>query len=155
MTVFGELQTLLEAHQSGSMVPCQKAKSEPEYPIKVSTLTDDQSDEDDEDEEKEEKGQIADRHESIMIMEKNILDLHQLFQDLSDLINGHAAAVSTMEEEVEDSVALGDQAVQNLKESVQKQKIVRRKKICFLIIFILSVLAIFLISFRKAIFNKN
>ncbi|EPZ31583.1 Syntaxin/epimorphin domain-containing protein [Rozella allomycis CSF55] len=84
---------------------------------------------------------MQERHNEIMVLEKSMLELHQLFMDISLLIDQQGDMINTIESQVEQATEYTSNAVVQLKSAVEHQKSVRKKK-WYLLIFFLIILAI-------------
>ena len=98
--------------------------------------------------------EVSDRHEDLMIMQKSVIELNQLFQDLAILIDQQDNMVTSIEEQVDTAATHTENAVVELKQAVEGQKKARKKKICCLIICIILIIiaAIVLWQFWDKIF---
>lgn len=86
-------------------------------------------------------GEMNERHDEIMSLEKSVIELHQLFTDLAMLIEQQDDMVNNIETQVTEAAEYTNNAVVELKEAVVHQKSARKKKIC-LLVFCILVLAI-------------
>ena len=101
--------------------------------------------------------EVTERHEDIMIMEKSVIELHQLFQDLAILIDQQGNMVNSIEDQVESAAVHTEQAVVELKQAVVNQKKARKKKICCMILcfIILAIAGILIWQYWDKIFPQK
>jgi syntaxin 1B/2/3 len=88
--------------------------------------------------------EMHDRHTDLMEIEKNIVELHQLFMDMSLLVDQQGEKVNNIEQNVQSSANNTEKAVTELKASVELQKSARKKKWC-MVIFCLVLIIILVI----------
>jgi t-SNARE complex subunit (syntaxin) len=85
--------------------------------------------------------EMQSRHNELMDLEKNIVLLHQLFMDMSMLIDQQSDMVNHIEVQMEESAVKVEHGVGELKQAVEHQKSARKRKWC-LIICILILLCV-------------
>ncbi|KAJ1544129.1 Syntaxin-1A [Cladochytrium tenue] len=78
---------------------------------------------------------IRDRHADVQRMEKSILELQQLFIDMSVLVAAQGELINQIELHVEDAVDQTEQGVEALHKAVKIQK-KSRKKLCVIILLL-------------------
>ncbi|KAI8804710.1 t-SNARE [Cladochytrium replicatum] len=76
---------------------------------------------------------IQERHEDVMRIERSILELQQLFQDMAVLVAAQGELLNQIEAHVQDAVANTEAGVQALHKGVKLQK-KTRKKMCIIIV---------------------
>jgi t-SNARE complex subunit (syntaxin) len=82
---------------------------------------------------------MQDRHNDIMVLEKSILELHQLFVDMSLLVEQQGDMINTIESQVEQAADYTGQAVVELRSAVQHQKNARKKRWCIIILLLILI----------------
>ena len=92
---------------------------------------------------------IQERHQDIKRLEASISELHQLFLDMSVLVETQGELLDQIEYTVGQSVNYTGKAVEELRTAGKYQRKVR-KKMCCVIIVLLVILIIFLSSFFAA-----
>jgi len=97
---------------------------------------------------------IQERHRDITRLETSIAELHQLFLDMSVLVESQGELLDQIEYTVSQSVNYTGKAVEELRSANKYQKKVR-KKMCCVICIIMIVLAIILISLKDTLFSNN
>lgn len=93
---------------------------------------------------------MKDRFQDVKLIEKSILELHQLFLDLQTLVVEQGDIINRVEYNVDKTVGYTDEAAQDLKQAVEYQKALWKKKwifmvVCMVCIVILMLLVLYLI----------
>eukprot|EP00287_Rhodomonas_sp_CCMP768_P004246 CAMPEP_0196737452 /NCGR_PEP_ID=MMETSP1091-20130531/15183_1 /TAXON_ID=302021 /ORGANISM="Rhodomonas sp., Strain CCMP768" /LENGTH=294 /DNA_ID=CAMNT_0042081307 /DNA_START=53 /DNA_END=937 /DNA_ORIENTATION=+ len=84
---------------------------------------------------------IQDKHRDILRLEQSIVELHQLFQDMSVLVQQQGDMLDDIQKSVENAHADVDKGVQQLEKAKQTQKN-NRKRMCCLMCCFGSILAV-------------
>jgi t-SNARE complex subunit (syntaxin) len=84
---------------------------------------------------------IQERHSQIIELEKSVMELAQLFQDMQVLVNNQGILIDTIEDNVSKADAHVEKGVEELKDA-NKYQIKSRKKQCCIIVFILMIVGI-------------
>jgi len=94
---------------------------------------------------------IQERHKDIMKLETSIAELHQLFLDMSVLVESQGELLDQIEYTVSQSVNYTGKAVEELRTANKYQKKVRKKMCCVIVIIliIIVVIAVPLLTSRK------
>ncbi|KAL3642789.1 hypothetical protein CASFOL_013604 [Castilleja foliolosa] len=98
--------------------------------------------------------EIQERHDAVRDLEKKLLELHQIFMDISVLVDYQGDMLNNIESQVTsavDHVDRGTKALQRAK-SLQKNS---RKWMCFAILIVLILVAIILVNVLKPWQTKN
>ena len=66
--------------------------------------------------------EVQDRHQDIMMIEKSILELHQLFMDMAVLVAAQGEVMDSIEHYVEESVEYTEKGIGELKKAIKSQK---------------------------------
>eukprot|EP00164_Ancoracysta_twista_P001034 GFYU01001347.1.p1 GENE.GFYU01001347.1~~GFYU01001347.1.p1 ORF type:complete len:303 (-),score=99.28 GFYU01001347.1:177-1085(-) len=96
---------------------------------------------------------IQERHRDIIKLEQSIQELHQLFVDMSILVESQGELLDQIEYTVNQTVAFTSKGVNELIDA-KKWQTKARKKMCCLIIICLVILIIFLSSFMGGAFDS-
>ena len=97
---------------------------------------------------------IQERHKDITRLEASIQELHQLFLDMSVLVESQGELLDQIEYTVSQSVNYTGKAVEELRTANQYQKKVR-KKMCCLILIVLIVLVVIIVPILLQNSNNN
>eukprot|EP00004_Rigifila_ramosa_P006631 TRINITY_DN174_c0_g1_i2.p1 TRINITY_DN174_c0_g1~~TRINITY_DN174_c0_g1_i2.p1 ORF type:complete len:284 (+),score=88.69 TRINITY_DN174_c0_g1_i2:2-853(+) len=85
---------------------------------------------------------IRQRHEDILKLERSIAELHQLFVDMSVLVEAQGELIDQIEHSVNQAVDYVDKGVKELKEANVYQKKSRKKMCCLMLIFVVILVVI-------------
>ena len=85
---------------------------------------------------------IQDRHRDIVRLEASIAELHQLFLDMSVLVESQGELLDQIEYTVSQSVNYTGQAIEELKTASKYQKKIRKKICCLFIVVLVAVVII-------------
>ncbi|KAJ3105465.1 Syntaxin-1A [Phlyctochytrium planicorne] len=96
---------------------------------------------------------IKDRHADVQRIEKSIIEMQQLFIDMSVLVSAQAELLNHIEINVNDAVEQTDQGVEHLKGATKLQK-KTRKKMCIIIGLLVGVMLIVFIGIYFGILKK-
>ncbi len=96
---------------------------------------------------------ITERHKDILMLEKSIRELHQLFVDMAALVMQQGELVDQIENSVANSVEHTAQANVELESAIKAQKCGRKKK-CIIFLLILVVLAVVLVPILITQLNR-
>eukprot|EP00834_Sanchytrium_tribonematis_P000157 NODE_3_length_80033_cov_0.932970.p74 type:complete len:110 gc:universal NODE_3_length_80033_cov_0.932970:55369-55040(-) len=92
--------------------------------------------------------EVQERHQDLMKIEKSLLELQQLFLDLSLLVNQQGDMLARIDTNVNAAVDYTEKGVQEMDKALQQQK-KNRKRMCYssiCMIFLLIILAVVLSS---------
>uniref|UniRef100_A0A915BG03 t-SNARE coiled-coil homology domain-containing protein n=1 Tax=Parascaris univalens TaxID=6257 RepID=A0A915BG03_PARUN len=90
--------------------------------------------------------EVKSRHEDIIRLEASIRELHDLFQDMSMLLESQGEMLNHIERNVESAVDYATKAFRNVKQAKEMQTSARKKKICILIALIILIILLFIIG---------
>ncbi|KHN74813.1 Putative syntaxin-3 [Toxocara canis] len=90
--------------------------------------------------------EVKSRHEDIIRLEASIRELHDLFQDMSMLLESQGEMLNHIERNVESAVDYATKAFRNVKQAKEIQASTRKKKICILIVLIIVIILLFIIG---------
>jgi len=85
---------------------------------------------------------IQERHKDITRLETSIQELHQLFLDMSVLVESQGELLDQIEYTVSQSVNFTGKAVEELRTANQYQKRVRKKMCCIICVILIVIIAI-------------
>lgn len=86
--------------------------------------------------------ELRSRNKDIQGLSRNIVDLHQMFTDMSILVDGQQELINNIEYNVEEVKSDTKKAGEELVEARKHQKSARKKKMCIIILAICIVVAI-------------
>ena len=89
---------------------------------------------------------IQERHQDIIKLEKSILELHQLFLDMSVLVEAQGDLINQIEHYVSNAVDHTNKGVEEMKKAVKSQKKSRKRMCCLLFIIMAAVIAVILVT---------
>ncbi|KAJ3215260.1 Syntaxin-1A [Dinochytrium kinnereticum] len=96
---------------------------------------------------------IQDRHADVQRIEKSIIELQQLFIDMSVLVSAQGEMLNQIEINVNDAVEQTDQGVEHLKGATKLQK-KTRKKMCIIIGLLVGIMLIVFIGIYFGVIRK-
>ena len=85
---------------------------------------------------------IKNRHEEIMKLEQSVLEIHELFKDLSNLVDLQQESLDIIEQRVKSSNNYVKAGATKIVKAHDYAKKTRKRKCCLLIIFLMILLAI-------------
>lgn len=88
--------------------------------------------------------QMKDRFQDMKTIEKNILELHQLFLDLQTLVVEQGDMLNRIEFNVDKTVDYTEEAAQDMKQAVEYQKSIWKKKWVIVVLIIVGVVILIL-----------
>eukprot|EP00835_Amoeboradix_gromovi_P004375 NODE_336_length_10675_cov_0.185136.p8 type:complete len:111 gc:universal NODE_336_length_10675_cov_0.185136:5193-4861(-) len=91
---------------------------------------------------------VQERHQDLMNIEKSLIEMHQLFLDLSLLVNQQGDMIARIDTNVNAAVDYTEKGVQEMDQALKQQK-KNRKRMCYssiCMLFILIILAVVLTS---------
>lgn len=94
--------------------------------------------------------EVKSRHDDILRLEASIRELHDLFQDMSMLLENQGEMLNHIERNVENAVEYANKAFRNVKQAKELQASTRKKKICLLIALIVAIILLFMIGSKIA-----
>lgn len=90
--------------------------------------------------------EVKSRHEDILRLEASIRELHDLFQDMSMLLESQGEMLNHIERNVESAVDYANKAFENVKQAKQMQADTRKKKICLVLFLCVLIVLLFVIG---------
>ncbi|CAO3600559.1 unnamed protein product [Absidia cylindrospora] len=89
--------------------------------------------------------EVQDRHQDIKRIEKTILELHQLFMDMSMLVEQQGQTLNQVEHHAEDTAGNMEQGNQFISRAIKSARATRRKKwwclcICIILCVVIAIL---------------
>ena len=85
---------------------------------------------------------IQERHQDIKRLETSITELHQLFMDMSVLVESQGELLDQIEYTVAQSVNYTGKAVEELRSATRYQKKVRKKMCCVIVVLLIALIVI-------------
>ena len=95
--------------------------------------------------------EVQERHQDLMKIEKSLVEMQQLFLDLSLLVNQQGDMIARIDTNVNSAVDYTEKGVQEMDKALQQQK-KNRKRMCYssvCMLFILIILGVVLGSVLK------
>jgi len=94
---------------------------------------------------------IADREQGIREIEKAVVEVNEIFRDLSNLVHEQGAMIDNIESNIEESVVKTSEGVEELRKANDYQKSSRNKMCCLaLIILIIAAIIVVVVYFVLA-----
>ena len=94
--------------------------------------------------------EVQERHQDLMKIEKSLVEMAQLFQDLSLLVNQQGDMIARIDTNVSAAVDYTEKGVQEMDKALNQQK-KNRKRMCYSSICILFVLIILVVVLNSVL----
>jgi len=92
------------------------------------------------------EAEISRRHEHVLAIERDALEIFEMYKDLKALVNEQQGSIDIIDNNIQDAKAKTEQAHQELLQAEEYQKKARTKKCCIVFILLGVVAAIVLAS---------
>ena len=95
--------------------------------------------------------EVQERHQDLMKIEKSLVEMQQLFIDLSLLVGQQGDMIARIDTNVSNALDYTDKGVQEMEKALQQQK-KNRKRMCYssiCMLFVLIILAVVLTQVLK------
>merc|ERR1712013_343963 len=102
---------------------------------------------------KEDLKMLENRHAEMVKLEKGITEIHEMFLDLSNMVNLQGEAIDRIETRVGDAQMHVGEGREQLKQAKKKQKAARRKK--FILAGIIAGVSLVVLFIRKHLFKQT